>query len=108
MALLLAGAGLLALGQVAAGPSLWAFLGPVWVISAGISVTCAVTANGALQGFGHVAGTATALYACLEGLIVGAAGTLAVLVLPAGIALAGFCAVAALVVAGLALRLPAE
>jgi DHA1 family florfenicol/chloramphenicol resistance protein-like MFS transporter len=108
MALLLAGAGLLALGQAVAGPSLWAFLGPVWVISAGISVTCAVTANGALQGFGHVAGTATALYACLEGLIVGAVGTLAVLVLPAGLALAGFCAVAALVVTGLALRLPAE
>jgi DHA1 family florfenicol/chloramphenicol resistance protein-like MFS transporter len=108
MALLLAGAALLALGQAATGPSLWAFLGPVWVISAGISVTCAVTANGALQGFGHVAGTATALYACLEGLIVGAVGTLAVLVLPAGLALAGFCAVAALVVTGLALRLPAE
>lgn len=108
MALLLAGAGLLALAQIATGPSLWAFLVPVWVISAGISVTCAVTANGALQGFGHVAGTATALYACLEGLIVGAVGTLAVLVLPAGIALAGFCAVAALVVTGLALRLPAE
>lgn len=108
MALLLAGAGLLVLGQLAAGPSLWAFLVPVWVISAGISVTCAVTANGALQGFGHVAGTATALYACLEGLIVGAVGTLAVLVLPAGLALAGFCALAALVVTGLALRLPAE
>lgn len=108
MALLLAGAGLLALGQVATGPSLWAFLVPVWVISAGISVTCAVTANGALQGFGHVAGTATALYACLEGLIVGAIGTLAVLVLPAGMALAGFCALAALIVTGLALRLPAE
>lgn len=108
MALLLAGAGLLVLGQLAAGPSLWAFLVPVWVISAGISVTCAVTTNGALQGFGHVAGTATALYACLEGLIVGAVGTLAVLVLPAGLALAGFCALAALVVTGLALRLPAE
>lgn len=108
MALLLAGAGLLMLGQLAAGPSLWAFLVPVWVVSAGISVTCAVTANGALHGFGHVAGTATALYACLEGLIVGAVGTLAVLVLPAGLALAGFCALAALVVAGLALRLPAE
>lgn len=108
MALLLAGAGLLVLGELAAGPSLWAFLVPVWVISAGIAVTCAVTANGALQGFGHVAGTATALYACLEGLIVGAVGTLAVLVLPAGLALAGFCALAALVVTGLALRLPAE
>ncbi|MFE0755749.1 CmlA/FloR family chloramphenicol efflux MFS transporter [Inquilinus sp. NPDC058860] len=110
MALLLAGAGLLALGQAAVGPSLWAFLVPVWVISAGIAVTCAVTANGALQGFGHVAGTATALYACLEGLIVGAVGTLMVLALPAGTAwpLAGFCALAALIVTGLALRLPAE
>ncbi|MGO1078383.1 CmlA/FloR family chloramphenicol efflux MFS transporter [Inquilinus sp. CA228] len=108
MALLLAGAGLLTLGQVAVGPSLRAFLVPVWVLSAGISITCAVTANGALQGFGHVAGTATALHACLEGLIVGAVGTLAVLVLPAGTALAGFCALAALVVIGLALRLPAE
>jgi DHA1 family florfenicol/chloramphenicol resistance protein-like MFS transporter len=108
MALLLAGAGLLALGQLVTAPSLWAFLGPVWVISAGIAVSCAVTANGALQGFGHVAGTATALYACLEGLIVGAVGTLAVLVLPAGLALAGFCALAAVIVIGLALRLPAE
>jgi DHA1 family florfenicol/chloramphenicol resistance protein-like MFS transporter len=108
MALLLAGAGLLVFGELATGPSLWAFLMPVWVISAGIAVTCAVTANGALQGFGHVAGTATALYACLEGLIVGAVGTLAVLLLPAGLALAGFCALAALIVTGLALRLPAE
>ncbi|MDR6290442.1 MULTISPECIES: CmlA/FloR family chloramphenicol efflux MFS transporter [Inquilinus] len=110
MALLLAGAALLALGQLAAGPSLWAFMAPVWVISAGISVTSAVTANGALEGFGHVAGTATALYSCLEGLIVGAAGTLAVLALPAGTAwpLAGFCAAAATVVIVLARRLPAD
>ncbi len=108
MTLLLAGAGLLVLGQLVTGPLLWTFLVPVWVISAGIAITCAVTANGALQGFGHVAGTATALYACLEGLIVGAVGTLAVLVLPAGLALAGFCTLAALVVTGLALRLPAE
>jgi DHA1 family florfenicol/chloramphenicol resistance protein-like MFS transporter len=110
MGLLLAGAGLLAVGQLCAAASLWAFIGPVWVIAAGISVTCAVTANGALQPFGHVAGTATALYYCLEGLVATAAGTLAVLALPAGTAwpLAGFCAVAGLVVIGLARRLPAD
>ena len=110
MALLLLGALLLAAGPALAGLSVWTFMAPVWVISAGIAVTCAVTANGALDGFGHVAGTATALYSCLEGLIVAALGTLAVLLLPAGTGwpLAGFCAVAALVVTGLARRLPAE
>lgn len=109
MALLLAGAALLALGQICAFPSLWAFIAPVWVVAAGISVTCAVTANGALQAFGHVAGTATALHYCLESVIVGAAGTLAVLWLPADTAwpLVGFCATAALVVIALARRLPA-
>lgn len=110
MGLLLVGAVLLALGQSFFFPSIWAFLLPVWVVAAGIALTCAVTANGALRPFGDSAGLAVALYYCLESLIVGIAGTLAVLALPGDTAwpLAVFCAVAALVTLALARYLPME
>jgi DHA1 family florfenicol/chloramphenicol resistance protein-like MFS transporter len=84
MALLLLGAVLLVMGQaVFHGPSIVGFVGPMWVIAVGISLTCAVTANGALRPFGQSAGTATALYHCLESLIVTITGTVAVVTLPA-------------------------
>ena len=82
MGTLLLGAALLVTGQVVAPASFWAFVPPMWVIAVGIVLTCSVTANGALQAFGHAAGTATALYYCVESLVVGVAGTVSVVVLP--------------------------
>jgi DHA1 family florfenicol/chloramphenicol resistance protein-like MFS transporter len=104
MALLVVGGALLALFQVVAYPSLLGFVAPMWIIAVGISITCAVTANGALQPFSHAAGTATALYGCGESLVVGVLGTVAVVLLPADTAwpLAAFCVVSGSVVICLA------
>lgn len=79
MVLLLLAAALLGLGQTFGEPSFVTFILPMWVAAAGIVFTGAVTANGALADFGDRAGTAVALYFCIESLIVGLAGTLAVL-----------------------------
>lgn len=81
MALLIAGAGLLALGQTVAAPSYWSFVLPMWPAAVGIVLTASVTANGALRAFDHVAGTAVALHFCVQSLITGIAGTAAVLLL---------------------------
>nr|BDT35949.1 CmlA/FloR family chloramphenicol efflux MFS transporter [Myxococcus sp. MH1] len=81
MLLLLTGAALLAAGQLFAAPSFWTFVAPMWVIAAGIVFAASVTANGALQAFGAVAGTAVALYFCVQSLIVGTVGTLMVVLL---------------------------
>lgn len=54
----------------------------MWVIAVGIVFTVSVTANGALEEFGHMAGTAVAFYFCIQSLFVGIAGTLAVVILP--------------------------
>ncbi|WP_269434426.1 CmlA/FloR family chloramphenicol efflux MFS transporter [Vineibacter terrae] len=110
MGLLLAAATLLAAGQLTAFPSTWAFLPPMWIAAMGISITCAVTANGALRAFGDVAGTAVAIYHCLQGVITSLAGTLAVLWLPADTAwpLVAFTGAAALLTPGLVRRLPPD
>ena len=104
MALLLIGSTLLLLGQILVYPSVWAFIGPMWVIAVGISITCAVTANGALRLFSHAAGTASALHSCGESLIVSVAGTLAVVWLQSDTAwpLVGFCTTFGLITIGLA------
>lgn len=75
MALLLLGACLLAAGELFLPPSFWSFVVPMWLIAAGIVVTTSVTANGALQAFGAVAGTAVALHFCIQSLLVGLVGT---------------------------------
>lgn len=108
MALLLIGSMLLLAGQVLVYPSVWGFVGPMWMIAVGISITCAITANGALRSFSHAAGTATALYSCGESLVVSVAGTLAVVWFKADTAwpLIGFCAIFALITIGLARALP--
>jgi DHA1 family florfenicol/chloramphenicol resistance protein-like MFS transporter len=108
MGLLFFSAILLAAGQMIAFPSVWAFLPPMWIAAAGISVTCAVTANGALRPFGDVAGTAVAIHYCLQSVIVSAAGTLLVLWLPGDTAwpLVAFSRAAALLTLGLARHLP--
>ncbi|BCM20177.1 bicyclomycin resistance protein [Mesorhizobium sp. J8] len=81
MAMLLLGAVLLATGQLFADPSFASFVMPMWVIAIGIVLTASVTANGALAPFGETAGTAVALYFCLQSVIVSAAGTLFVFLL---------------------------
>lgn len=81
MAMLLFGAALLAVGQLFSTPSFSSFVVPMWVIATGIVITGSVTANGALEAFGDVAGTAVALYFCVQSLIVGVLGTSLVLVL---------------------------
>jgi MFS transporter, DHA1 family, chloramphenicol/florfenicol resistance protein len=104
MILLLIGSALLTLFQVLLYPSVWGFVAPMWVIAAGISITCAVTANGALRPFSHAAGTASALYSCTQSIVVGVTGTLAVASLPADTAwpLVAFCTVFGLLTIGLA------
>ncbi|MFP2961096.1 CmlA/FloR family chloramphenicol efflux MFS transporter [Myxococcus sp. 1LA] len=81
MGLLLLGAALLTAGQLLATPSFWTFVAPMWLIAAGIVFSVSVTANGALQAFGDVAGTAVALYFCIQSLVVGILGTLMVVLL---------------------------
>lgn len=66
---------LLAFGQVSLGPSFLGFVIPMWLISVGIVVTCAVTANGALGAFDDMAGAAVALYSSLQSVIAGLVGT---------------------------------
>lgn len=78
MALLIAGAVLLAAGEAWGRPSFWTVLPPMWVMAAGIVLAASVAANGALAAFGGAAGLAVALYFCVESLIVGVAGTAAV------------------------------
>lgn len=99
MALLVLGALLLVVGQSMAAPSFWTFVLPMWVIAIGIVFTGSVSANGALQAFGHVAGAAVALYFCIQSLIVGVLGTLAVVFLGGDTAwpLAGYSSAMAIV-----------
>ncbi|MGJ4856607.1 CmlA/FloR family chloramphenicol efflux MFS transporter [Labrys sp. KB_33_2] len=82
MVTILAGAGLLAAGEIMEAPSWWSFLAPMWVIAVGIVLAGGVAANGALEGFDDIAGAAVALYFCVQSLLVSIGGTLAVLILP--------------------------
>jgi MFS transporter, DHA1 family, chloramphenicol/florfenicol resistance protein len=75
MAMLLLGACFLALGQLYLQPSFWSFILPMWLAAIGIVFAISVTANGALQEFGDIAGTAVALHFCIQSLIVGVIGT---------------------------------
>ncbi|WNG59952.1 CmlA/FloR family chloramphenicol efflux MFS transporter [Archangium gephyra] len=99
MLMLLLGAALLTAGQLLAAPSFWTFVVPMWVIATGIVFAASVTANGALQAFGTVAGTAVALYFCVQSLIVGVLGTLMVVMLGGDTAwpLVGYASLMALV-----------
>jgi MFS transporter, DHA1 family, chloramphenicol/florfenicol resistance protein len=104
MMLLLVGGAVLAACQLVAYPSIVGFIAPMWVVAIGISVTCAVTANGALRPFGYAAGTASALYSCGESLVVGVVGTTAIVWLPSDTAwpLVCFCMIFGLVTIGFA------
>jgi DHA1 family florfenicol/chloramphenicol resistance protein-like MFS transporter len=79
MVMLLLGAGLLSIGQVFGAPSFGTFIVPMWVMAIGIVFTVSVTANGALEKFGDIAGSAVALHFCVQSLIVSIGGTLVVI-----------------------------
>lgn len=81
MLLLVCGAVLLAAGETHASPSFLTFILPMWVMAVGIVFTVSVTANGALVDFDAIAGSAVAIYFCIQSLIVSIAGTLAVTLL---------------------------
>lgn len=99
MMMLFIGALLLVAGERLLAPSFVSFVLPMWVIAIGIVFTTAVTANGALRAFGDTAGTAVALYFCVESLSVGLIGTLFVVFLGGDTAwpLASYCTVMALI-----------
>ncbi|OWV67985.1 MFS transporter [Rhizobium sp. R634] len=99
MTMLLLGAGMLATGEMFPLAPVASFILPMWIIAVGIVFATAVTANGALAAFGDIAGTAVALYFCVESLIVGIAGTLFVVLLDGDTAwpLAGYTGVTALI-----------
>jgi DHA1 family florfenicol/chloramphenicol resistance protein-like MFS transporter len=100
MAMLLLGAGLLSIGQVFGVPSFWTFIVPMWIMAIGIVLTVSVTANGALDKFGDIAGSAVALHFCVQSLIVSIGGTLVVIGLQGDTAwpLATFSSIMAIVV----------
>jgi DHA1 family florfenicol/chloramphenicol resistance protein-like MFS transporter len=110
MAMLLLGALLLAMGQLTAAPSFWTFIPPMWVIAIGIVLAASVTANGALHEFGDIAGTAVAIYFCIQSLVVGIVGSLFVLWLRSDTAwpLAGYAAVMSLVTLSALWRLQSQ
>jgi DHA1 family florfenicol/chloramphenicol resistance protein-like MFS transporter len=81
MGCLIAGALLLVVGEIFAPESVVGFIGPMWLISVGISIAGSVAPNGALRGFDHIAGTATAIYFCLGSVLLGVIGTLIITLL---------------------------
>lgn len=100
MVMLLLGAMLLSMGQVFGAPSFGTFIVPMWVMAIGIVFTVSVTANGALEKFGDIAGSAVALHFSVQSLIVSIGGTLVVIWLHGDTAwpLATFSSIMAVVV----------
>ncbi len=81
MGLIALAALMLATGQRLLEPSFASFILPMWLAAIGIVMTVSVTANGALAQFNDVAGSAVAIYFCVESLIISVIGTLAVTLL---------------------------
>lgn len=81
MGLIALAALLLAAGQLLLEPTFASFILSMWLAAIGIVMTVSVTANGALAQFNDVAGSAVAIYFCVESLIVSVIGTLAVTLL---------------------------
>lgn len=84
MVCLMAGGLLLAAGEALIPLSLLGFIAPMWLVGVGIATAVSVTPNGALRGFDHIAGTVTAVYFCLGGVLLGGIGTLIITLLPSG------------------------
>ncbi|MCV5556137.1 chloramphenicol efflux MFS transporter, partial [Escherichia coli] len=70
------GAVLLAITEIWALQSVLGFIAPMWLVGIGVATAVSVAPNGALRGFDHVAGTVTAVYFCLGGVLLGSIGTL--------------------------------
>ncbi|MEN1677567.1 hypothetical protein AAIH03_34990, partial [Pseudomonas aeruginosa] len=73
-----------AAGEALIPLSLLGFIAPMWLVGVGIATAVSVTPNGALRGFDHIAGTVTAVYFCLGGVLLGGIGTLIITLLPSG------------------------
>ena len=84
MGCLMAGALLLAVGETLAPVSVLGFIAPMWLVGVGIATAVSVAPNAALRGFDHIAGTATAVYFCLGGLLLGIIGTVIITLLSTG------------------------
>lgn len=82
MCCLMAGAMLLVVGESWMPLSVSAFIAPMWLMGVGIAMAVSVAPNGALQGFDHIAGAATAVYFCLGGLLLGGTGTAIIVLVP--------------------------
>lgn len=80
-ALIIGGAGALAIGSILGEPRFSTFVMPMWIIAVGIVVLVSITANGALQEFDGMAGTAVALYYAIQSLVVSGVGTSMTLIL---------------------------
>lgn len=80
MGLLILGSAFFATGSLFGSPTVWNVVLPMWIVAVGITLTGAVTANGALYDFDDIAGVATALYFCVQSVIVAIIGTGFVLV----------------------------
>ncbi|WFC61459.1 CmlA/FloR family chloramphenicol efflux MFS transporter [Pseudomonas sp. REST10] len=106
MGCLIAGALLLVAGESLIQESVMGFIGPMWLIGVGISAAVSVGPNGALRGLDHIAGTATAVYFCLGGVLLGGIGTLIILLTPGGSAwpIAAYCMLMAAITLGLSLH----
>ena len=76
-------------------PGFISFVIPMWLIAVGIVFVVSVTANGALRDFGASAGTAVAMYYCIQSLIASGLGTLSILTLDGSTAgpLVAYCLV---------------
>lgn len=100
---LIAGAVLLAITEIWASQSVLGFISPMWLVGIGVATAVSVAPNGALRGFDHVAGTVTAVYFCLGGVLLGSIGTLIISLLPRNTAwpVVVYCLTLATVVLGL-------
>lgn len=76
------------------------FIAPMWIIGIGIAMSVSIAPNGALQGFDEIAGTATTVYFCLGGIILGSIGTIIISIFPVGTSwpIVTFCFILAAIV----------
>lgn len=79
------------------------FIAPMWVIGVGIAMSVSIAPNGALQGFDEIAGTVTAVYFCLGGVLLGSIGTVIISIFPVGTSwpIVAFCFILAAIVIAL-------
>jgi DHA1 family florfenicol/chloramphenicol resistance protein-like MFS transporter len=96
---MVAGCLVLSACALVATPSVGTFVLPMWLIAIGMVFVVAVAANGALQEFGNIAGTAVALFYCVQSIIVVTLGTALVVILPGDSAwpLAAYCLISVIV-----------